>query len=234
MRTLHLDRFEEEINDRILERGCEYHLEGRVTPTQSTGDDCVFTVEGSDTYQVRLSIQGNDVKDYECDCPYDMGPVCKHVAASLYYLRALSRQKSAKKKNGGKKSNPYEQRILSAIEFAGYKGYIDWRSARELVETANEMLADAESAFDCGNYRQCMDIAIPVMTHMRRALDYADDSNGDIGDPIRMAFDLLMSIACSEDLDSQTRIELRKFCFDAFTNNTFGMYDCHLGMMEIA
>lgn len=234
MRTLHLDRFENEINDRVLERGSEYYLEGRVTPVQSDGGGCVFTVDGSDTYQVRLSIRGNSVDDYECDCPYDMGPVCKHIAASLYYLRSLSKQKSAKKKKVRKNSNPYERGIVSAIEFASYKGYIDWRSARELGETAEGMLADAESELECCNYRQCMDIAIPVMTHLCYALDYADDSNGDIGDPIRMAFDLLMRIACSDDLDSETRSALRLFCFESFTSNTFGSYDWHMGMMEIA
>lgn len=236
MKTLHLDSFEKEINDRILERGCEYYLEGRVTPIQneSEGEDCRFTVEGSERYHVRLSRLGNDIHDYECDCPYDMGPVCKHVAASVYYLRSVSKQKSASKKKTKKNANPYEQQILSAIDYACYRGYIDWRGTKELGETAEDMLEDAESAFEYGNYRQCMDIAIPVMIHMCHALDNADDSNGDIGDPIRMSFDLLMRIACSDDLDSATRNDLMKFCFEAFKNNTFGSYDWHLGMMEIA
>ena len=63
MKTLHLDSFEKEINDRILERGCEYYLEGRVTPIQneSEGEDCRFTVEGSERYHVRLFRLGNDI-----------------------------------------------------------------------------------------------------------------------------------------------------------------------------
>lgn len=157
-----------------------------------------------------------------------------NVAASMYYLRSVSKQKSASKKKTKKNANPYEQQILSAIDYACYRGYIDWRGAKELGETAEDMLEDAESAFEYGNYRQCMNIAIPVMIHMCHALDNADDSNGDIGDPIRMSFDLLMRIACSDDLDSATRNDLMKFCFEAFKNNTFGSYDWHLGMMEIA
>ena len=234
MKILHLDRFENEINDRILQRGSEYNLEGRVTPVKNTSSEVLFSVEGTETYQVRLSINGNDIQDYDCDCPYDMGPVCKHIAASLYYLRHLSVQKTRNKKKGKKNDNPYERQILSAIEFASYRGYIDWRSARELGETAEGMLDDAESAYEYGNYRQCMDIAIPVMIHMCQALDNADDSNGDIGDPIRLSFDLLMRIACSDDIDSSTRNDLKKFCLDAFTNKTFGSWDWHIGMMEIA
>ena len=34
-----------------------------------------------------FSTDGDEVVDYSCDCPYDMGPVCKHVVAALFELQ---------------------------------------------------------------------------------------------------------------------------------------------------
>ena len=39
MKKLHLDCFEDEINERILERGYEYYLDERVTKEGTVGDD---------------------------------------------------------------------------------------------------------------------------------------------------------------------------------------------------
>lgn len=86
---LALDEFEHQIDETILERGFDYFRKGRVTDVSERGDgDYELTVEGTETYTVELSIRGNVVTGYECDCPYDWGPVCKHVAASLFYLQA--------------------------------------------------------------------------------------------------------------------------------------------------
>lgn len=86
--NLYLNRFEQQINDIILERGYDYFEEGCVTEVKDLGHgDYEATVEGSDTYTVRLHLEGSQVTDYECDCPYDKGPVCKHVVAVLYYLQ---------------------------------------------------------------------------------------------------------------------------------------------------
>ena len=86
--NLYLDRFEQQINDIILERGYDYFEEGCVTKVENLGHgDYEATVEGSDTYTVRLHLEGKRITDYECDCPYDKGPVCKHVVAVLYHLQ---------------------------------------------------------------------------------------------------------------------------------------------------
>lgn len=128
MKTLHLDKFQEEINDRILERGSEYYLERRVAKEGSDGEWQFFSVEGSEPYKVRLKIEGNDVKDYECDCPYDMGPVCKHIAACLYSIKATKEKKRKSVAGEATPVNPHERRIISATQAAkGRYGYIDWR-----------------------------------------------------------------------------------------------------------
>lgn len=83
-----LDEFEHQIDETILKRGFDYFKKGYVTDVDELGDGIYeITVEGSDTYTVNLNIQGNTVTEFECDCPYDMGPVCKHVVAALFYLQ---------------------------------------------------------------------------------------------------------------------------------------------------
>ena len=86
--AIQLSNFEQQIDPTILKRGYEYFKNGYVTDVEDLGHgDYEATVEGSDTYTVSLHIEGDEVTDYECDCPYDWGPVCKHVAAVLFYLQ---------------------------------------------------------------------------------------------------------------------------------------------------
>jgi hypothetical protein len=83
-----LNEFEHQIEEKILKRGFDYFKKGYVTDVDELGDGGYeITVEGSETYTVRLSIKENIVTEFECDCPYDMGPICKHVAATLFYLQ---------------------------------------------------------------------------------------------------------------------------------------------------
>lgn len=86
--AIKLGDFEQQIDPAILKRGHEYFKKGYVTYVEDLGHgDYEAAVEGSDTYTVSLHIEGDEVTDYECDCPYDWGPVCKHVAAVLFYLQ---------------------------------------------------------------------------------------------------------------------------------------------------
>lgn len=83
-----LKDFEEQIDEVILDRGLEYLELGcvkEVTPLNAYDYEAI--VEGSEDYYVDLTIKNGVVKQYFCDCPYDYGPVCKHVAAVLYYMQ---------------------------------------------------------------------------------------------------------------------------------------------------
>lgn len=85
---LDLNDFEHQIDETILERGYDYYQDGCIREVNDLGGgDYEATVEGTEPYTVTLHLEGNKVTDYSCDCPYDWGPVCKHVAAVLYYLR---------------------------------------------------------------------------------------------------------------------------------------------------
>ena len=86
--NIRLSDFELQIDPAILKRGREYFRKGYVTEVEDLGHgDYEATVEGSDIYTVDLHIDGDEVTGYECNCPYDWGPVCKHVAAVLFYMK---------------------------------------------------------------------------------------------------------------------------------------------------
>ena len=83
-----LNRFDEYIDDAILKRGLTYFRNGKVhEPEEGASGEYEAVVEGTEPYTVRLVIQQGVVVEHVCSCPYDAGPVCKHVAAVLFYLR---------------------------------------------------------------------------------------------------------------------------------------------------
>lgn len=83
-----LDHFEEMFGEAILDRGLSYYANGHVTDVAKISDkEFEVTVVGTEEYLVYLKIECFSAVEYACDCAYDHGPVCKHIIASLYYLR---------------------------------------------------------------------------------------------------------------------------------------------------
>lgn len=65
----------------VWARGENYFINGLVTEIGNSGNQWNAVVKGSFNYQVRLQVEGGDMADWECNCPYDHGSVCKHVVA---------------------------------------------------------------------------------------------------------------------------------------------------------
>lgn len=83
-----LNDFEEHIGETILSRGLSYFEKGRVNePDEITQGVYETIVEGSENYTVRITLNKGMITDYSCDCPYDKGPVCKHIVAFMFYLQ---------------------------------------------------------------------------------------------------------------------------------------------------
>ena len=83
-----LDQFEQVIDEKILQRGLTYFKKGLVHELEEVSPNTYEAiVEGTEDYTVRLTVENNVVTDYNCDCPYDLGPVCKHVAAVIFSLQ---------------------------------------------------------------------------------------------------------------------------------------------------
>ncbi len=84
------ENFEQKIHAIILDRGKEYLLRDMVGNLEQTTDGWKATVksESSGAYQVRL-FGKETFEDWDCTCPFDHGPVCKHIAAVLYAIQQI-------------------------------------------------------------------------------------------------------------------------------------------------
>jgi len=83
-----LNEFEQIIDETILKRGLSYFKKGYVTEfLEISNGEYEANVSGTEEYTVRLEIKNNIIVGHNCDCPYDFGPVCKHVVASIFYLK---------------------------------------------------------------------------------------------------------------------------------------------------
>src|SRR5690625_3327229 len=88
---MNLSNFDQQVDTIIVDRGFHYFLDGFVDEPQQ-GEQGIWNlrVYGTHTYHVQIIInseKNDEVKGWNCDCPYDYGPVCKHVIAALYMLR---------------------------------------------------------------------------------------------------------------------------------------------------
>lgn len=82
-----LDNFENFVPYKILMRGEEYYDTDAVSELEETSPgEWAATVEGTDDYNVEISMNGKEVESWYCDCPYD-GEICKHVVAVLLAIR---------------------------------------------------------------------------------------------------------------------------------------------------
>ncbi len=69
-------------DDRIVRRGLTYHKEHRVVDLGWDGPRLWATVAGSEPYSVDIEHDGEDLL-FSCSCPFQWGPCCKHVVATL-------------------------------------------------------------------------------------------------------------------------------------------------------
>lgn len=109
---MNLHNFERSFSSTILSRGKSYFRGGRVAFLEKApgiGQDEWFAlVEGrGDEYEVEITLLPNgDISHYACDCPYDWGGPCKHIAAVLFKMRE---ERSTMKKEAPSASQPAPQ-----------------------------------------------------------------------------------------------------------------------------
>lgn len=77
--------FKQAIPAAVLSRGRSYYTTGRVVDLSLDGDDeWTAVVEGADRYEVTIRLDTDGSLICACDCPYEYGSYCKHIAAVLY------------------------------------------------------------------------------------------------------------------------------------------------------
>ncbi len=89
-----IENFETIISGKILERGQQYYADGAVVELEEPEpNDFVAQVFGTELYSINIRLDREDnLFTHFCDCPYDMGPVCKHKVAVLLAIRDHKRK----------------------------------------------------------------------------------------------------------------------------------------------
>ena len=290
-----LNQFEQIIDETILKRGLDYFRKGLVEePEELSPGLYEAIVQGSEPYRVTVTIQNEIVTDYSCTCPYDLGPVCKHVVSLLFALhgdsigikvrgrKASTAPKAPTEKKAGPKTvkgqideilsklsveamagfireqsmaDPafrrrflseftatvkgeskavYAQQVKAILQSAkGRGGFIEWNRAGSVGKAVYGLLLSAKKHLGTKNYQTAMLISCAVLEEMVKALQFADDSDGDIGSCIEEAMENLWQAAASKLPEEQ-----RKWLFDyvttAFRKRLFEGWDWHLDMMRLA
>ena len=92
-----LYNFEHHVPFKIWQRGMDYYDDHAVIDLEETSpDEWEATVQGTEDYYVEISLNGDNVESWYCDCPYDGGDICKHVVAVVLAIRNV--------RNKGKKT----------------------------------------------------------------------------------------------------------------------------------
>lgn len=83
-----LDNFRNFVPPKIWSRGVAYFEDGAVVELEEISrGQWRATVEGTEDYHVEISLDGDEVLSWMCDCPYDGGDICKHVVAVVLAVR---------------------------------------------------------------------------------------------------------------------------------------------------
>ncbi|HFA49348.1 MAG TPA: ATP-dependent helicase [Bacteroidetes bacterium] len=104
-----INNFEKSFTSAVLRRGKDLYRRNKVENLdEETPGEWYASVEGSnDIYDLLVTIQPDgQITDFDCDCPYDWGGPCKHMAAMLFKIRERTggsfKQNSTKNKKAAR------------------------------------------------------------------------------------------------------------------------------------
>lgn len=289
-----LNEFEQLIDENILKRGLSYFKSGAITDfSEISNGEYEAIVSGTEEYTVHLEIKNNTVVEYNCDCHYDIGPVCKHVVAVIFYLQQdelelnqsaiispkVSGDLNQPKKNKSinqqvnellktishdelinfvdencKKEEQFRNNFLASFghlsqtqskEFyqkqihtllqtaAGRNGWIGWSDMKYVANTTQPFLEHAEQYLQKKNFENAFFISTALLEEMTEAIQFGDDSNGELGYFIESAMELLSKIS-KEEVSPSLKKEIFEYCISAFKQRLLEGWDWHLGILQIA
>lgn len=282
-----LNEFEQRIDEKILKRGLSYFKGGAIADFSEISNGAYeATVFGTEEYTVQLEIRNNTIVAYNCDCPYDMGPVCKHVVAVIFHLQQdelelyqpnLPKSKKKKTKSVSQQvkellkaiphseliefvhenskrdkkfrshffvsfghlikdqSKEFYQKQIQAIlqTAAGRDGWISWSDMKYIVNTTEPFLENAEKYLADNRFENVFFISTALLEEMTDAIQYGDDSNGDLSYFAASAVELLLKLT-QEKLPATLKKKIFEYCISSFKQRLFAGWDWHMEMLDIA
>ena len=92
--------------------------------------------------------------------------------------------------NSDESKELYVKQVKSILKTASDRhGFIDWSASRIVGNAIDNLLESAQKQINNRNYESAVFICTAVMEQMTEALQYSDDSNGDIGGSVDAAYE---------------------------------------------
>ena len=127
--SISLENFREWISPDIIQRGRDYFNKNLIQNLDEVEDGrWQAEVEGSYLYQVEIQILPDGSLEYFCNCPYDWGPVCKHVAAVLFAIEDTFSEyfeKPKKVRKPRKKRKTKSEKLDDILGNAGHEELVE-------------------------------------------------------------------------------------------------------------
>ena len=188
-----IQRFLDDVDPVILSRGQDYYHRGHVESIEYDEGHVTAEVSGSEgePYMVDIDFdEDGEVEAWDCDCPYDWGPVCKHTVAVLLALQAETPEERSQEAAAAKSSvrelveraekeqlaslilehckedKRFQSRVLSALEDSGEQ---ELASIKELVRESIRFNSDHGYIGEDGCDTICTDLDDALDKARRRA-----------------------------------------------------------------
>jgi uncharacterized Zn finger protein len=121
----------------------------------------------------------------------------------------------------------YTTQITNIIKIAADRnGYFDFYETRKLNKPMDELLTTAKNESNKTNKQTAIFICLATLTEISKILNEVDDSNGYVHGFIQAAFEILITIADSDNLEYKNElftVSIQKL--SANKNNDFGLYN---------
>lgn len=113
-----MEDWEDLFQPHILERGYNYYQMDLVSNLHQNEELITATVRGSTDYDVRIKLDGGDVEDMFCDCPYAFKHYCKHMGAVLFAVAATAESSRTSSKISTKATSEPEKSLDELVNQA--------------------------------------------------------------------------------------------------------------------
>lgn len=162
---MNLFDFEEHVNEIIRKRGSDYYANGGVEMLEQNAEGQYHAVvNGTEAYHITVALdESNNIIKFECDCPYDMGIICKHMVAVFYAVRGKHSCKQEKpvsselhKKHSLKMDKDMDS-IDIAIPQSRLKETLEGLTKEELISTIIGLSIEDDGINAKLNFQYCLE-----------------------------------------------------------------------------
>ena len=129
-----IQNFDKFVDETLVKQGKEAFEKGQVSSLEELEDGFwVATVEGATTYEVKILLHKNTIRETSCSCERPRKGVCYHTIAAFLAIEAKKQQKATKEKKGTKGKKDSLKSLFEKISRAELEMFIKTYMAKNKV-----------------------------------------------------------------------------------------------------